>query len=125
MATILVVDDEPLIRLELAEALEDIGFDVLHADDGFDALKVARRLKPALVVTDFKMPVMNGIELAQAIHHHYKKSVPPIILRSAHEAAPKFAHCGLFAAVYDKSVPVAGLVNQVVDEVCRASRRIG
>jgi two-component system chemotaxis response regulator CheY len=60
--TILVVDDDPLIRRLIATTLEDIsGFDLVEAEDGVDALERARDRAPAIVFLDIDMPRMDGI----------------------------------------------------------------
>jgi CheY-like chemotaxis protein len=64
-ATILIVDDEPEVRMVVAEFLEDFGYRVLQAAGGAQALGRLRD-NPAvqLLITDIRMPEMSGIELA-------------------------------------------------------------
>ncbi len=64
---ILLVDDEQDIRDVLEVALIDAGHVVLTAENGQEAMKVFRHDRPAIVITDIKMPVMDGIELLQRI----------------------------------------------------------
>ena len=80
--TILVVDDERLIANTLGEILEGAGYAVTIAYDGWQALKLASRLKPDYLLTDVLMPQMNGVDLAIAItkvHSHTR-----ILLFSGH-----------------------------------------
>lgn len=56
----LVVDDEPLIRMMIAEFLEDAGFQVSQAADGAAGLDLYRREEPNVVILDLRMPVMDG-----------------------------------------------------------------
>jgi signal transduction histidine kinase len=65
--TILLVDDEEGIRKVLGISLQDAGYEVLTAASGEEALNMFRTQKPALVLTDIKMPGMDGIELLQKI----------------------------------------------------------
>jgi signal transduction histidine kinase len=67
--TILVVDDEPLVRMVAVEVLEELGYSVLEADDAPSALKVlASRSDIDLLVTDVGLPNgMNGRQLADAV----------------------------------------------------------
>jgi signal transduction histidine kinase len=67
--TILLVDDESDIREVLSLALTDIGFRVCEADNGSRALEIFRDVQPPIVLTDIKMPGMDGIELLQKIKH--------------------------------------------------------
>jgi CheY-like chemotaxis protein len=60
--TILVVDDDPLIRRLIATTLEDVsGFDLVEAGDGLEALERAHSEQPSIVFLDIDMPRMDGI----------------------------------------------------------------
>ena len=67
--TILLVDDESDIREVLSLPLCDLGYRVSEAETGNQALEIFRELQPAIVLTDIKMPGMDGIELLQKIKH--------------------------------------------------------
>ncbi len=64
---ILLVDDEEGIRKVLGISLADIGYTVLTAENGRQALRIFRDEAPPIVLTDIKMPVMDGIELLTTI----------------------------------------------------------
>jgi signal transduction histidine kinase len=64
---ILLVDDEKDIRDVLNLALNDMGYEVFEAEDGNEALRVFQDARPPIVLTDIKMPNMDGIELLQKI----------------------------------------------------------
>jgi len=64
---VLVVDDEPLVADTLAAILSHAGYTALVAYCGRRALELLRSVTPALVISDFAMPHMNGIELAMAV----------------------------------------------------------
>lgn len=66
---VLVVEDEPLIRLGLVSTLEDEGYEVIEASSASEAVEVLeRRAKIGFVITDVNMPgSMDGIELAQTV----------------------------------------------------------
>jgi signal transduction histidine kinase len=65
--TILLVDDEADIREILSLFLEDLGYTVIMAENGVEALKQFRMTLPPLVISDIKMPGMDGIELLRKI----------------------------------------------------------
>lgn len=67
--TILLVDDESDIREVLSLPLSDLGYRVSEAATGSQALEIFRAIQPAIVLTDIKMPGMDGIELLQKIKH--------------------------------------------------------
>ncbi len=64
---ILVADDETHIVQVLSLKFRNAGFEVFEAHDGEEALELARRVRPDVVVTDYQMPFMNGGELAEAL----------------------------------------------------------
>ncbi len=65
---VLIAEDEALIRLDLKEMLEEEGYDVVgEAGDGDSAVRLARELRPDLVMLDVKMPVLDGIAAAEQI----------------------------------------------------------
>jgi len=64
---IMIVDDEEDIREVLSITLTDMGYDVLEAENGEKALKLFRENRPMIVLTDIKMPGMDGVELLQKI----------------------------------------------------------
>lgn len=66
--TAIVVDDEPIIRLDLSQMLEDLGLVVVaSAADGFDAVELCRAHKPDVVLLDLNMPVFDGLSAAETI----------------------------------------------------------
>jgi CheY-like chemotaxis protein len=71
--TILIVDDEPMVRLVVGRLLEEWDFKVLEADNGRTALELMGDLKEALslVITDLVMPYMDGFEFARAFRPRY------------------------------------------------------
>ena len=66
---ILLVDDEPDIREVLNLSLSDLGYQVFEAENGDMALGIFKEVRPPLVLTDIKMPNMDGIELLQKVKH--------------------------------------------------------
>ncbi len=64
---LLLVDDEEGIRKILGISLQDRGYEVLTAKDGYEALEIFREYNPPVVLTDIKMPGMDGVELLEAI----------------------------------------------------------
>ena len=66
---LLLVDDEEGIRKVLGIALSDVGYTVFTAENGAEALDIFRKETPPIVLTDIKMPGMDGIELLQKIKH--------------------------------------------------------
>lgn len=113
MTTILVVDDEFLVADVVTFALEDEGFRVVRAGNGQKALDVAAREQPDLVITDYMMPVMNGLEFASTLRSRMGDAAPPIILMSGAQAHLARENGALFAAVFDKPFKVGDVVGAV------------
>lgn len=86
-ATILVVDDDPLITLSTVDMLEDLGHTVIEANSAQRALEILETGQAVdLLITDHVMPGMSGIELAAAVHE--KRPTLPVILASGYGDVP-------------------------------------
>jgi CheY-like chemotaxis protein len=79
---ILVVEDEKALSAALKDKLEEIGFEVLMAENGKEGLNASFNKKPSLILLDIIMPVMDGISMLRNIRHlgEWGKKVPIIIL---------------------------------------------
>ena len=85
MKRALVVDDEPLLRRQVAEIVSGYGFDeILEAENGVQAVEIATHQDVLLVVMDVGMPVMDGITAAEKIG---KIKALPIVLVTASTAS--------------------------------------
>ncbi|MGL5808783.1 MAG: ANTAR domain-containing response regulator [Nocardioides sp.] len=83
--TVVIAEDEALIRMDLAEMLADEGYQVVgQAGDGATAIELAERLRPDLVVLDVKMPVLDGIAAADRISG--QRWAPVVILTAFSQA---------------------------------------
>ena len=63
MATILIIDDEEIIRVLLRSALEEAGYEVTEAANGREGLELYRHRQMDLVITDIVMPELNGLDM--------------------------------------------------------------
>ena len=77
--TILVVDDDPGIRLAISDYLEMCGYSVITATDGQQALDMVESYRPHLMLTDIVMPRMNGYQLVRSIRQHPSLRLLPVI----------------------------------------------
>lgn len=79
--TVVIAEDEVLIRMDLAEMLSEEGYDVVgQAGDGAKAIELAEQLRPDLVILDVKMPVLDGIAAAEAIAG---QRIAPVVILTA------------------------------------------
>ena len=76
----LVVEDSISVRKELAHFMQDLGFAVITAKDGVEALNQTKKHLPSIVLTDLEMPRMNGIELSKHLRLNKETAFTPIIM---------------------------------------------
>ena len=87
METILIVDDEKNYPRILSAVLEEEGFETFCANSGYEALEILKNIDVDLVLTDMKMPKMDGIELLEKIKDKDKNI--PVIMMTAHGTVDK------------------------------------
>lgn len=80
---VLVVDDEIHIVQVIAIKLRNNGFEVLTAENGVQALEIAKTQKPDLVITDYQMPVMTGLEFIENLRQVADAAETPVIMLTA------------------------------------------
>jgi DNA-binding response OmpR family regulator len=98
MATVLVVDDEPIVREVVVRYLERAGHQTLEADDGDRARELLESGEPDLVVLDVMLPGMDGLELCRWIRS--RSELPVILLTARGEEADRIVGLELGADDY-------------------------
>jgi CheY-like chemotaxis protein len=88
---ILVVDDEENLRDVLVEVLKRDGHEVHSASDGIDGLRRAEESRYDLVITDLRMPGLEGPALYQAVRRRYPENPPRVIFMSANTGIEEYA----------------------------------
>lgn len=81
-ATLLIIDDDDVVRASIADYLEDSGFNVLQASNGMQGLQVFEECLPDLVICDLRMPRIDGLELIRRISQ-LESETPVIVLSGA------------------------------------------
>jgi CheY-like chemotaxis protein len=101
MATVLVVDDEPLIAMALEAALEDAGHEVATAANGRQGLeRLAGAPRPDVVLLDMMMPVMGGAAMRAAMTADPElRAIPVVVLSSLPEEAVRARVDGVAAVL--------------------------
>jgi PAS domain S-box-containing protein len=119
MATVLVVDDDMINRELLRALLSHHGHRALTAINGLDALEVARREHPDVVIADVLMPGMDGYELARRLRDEPTTNGTPIAFYTAHYAEHEVRSladaCGVQRVIQKPSKPAALL--EALDEL--------
>jgi len=82
-ATILIVEDDPAMLIALHDILSNAGYDVLTAANGKAALAEIEHKQPSLILSDISMPVMDGIQLFQAVRSKSVGVAIPFIFLTA------------------------------------------
>ena len=95
---VLVVDDAWSVRRSMQQLLEDAGYDVAVAADGFEALERLRAKIPAVVLTDLEMPNLNGLELTRRMQEIPQWADIPVVMITSRTSA-KHREEGLKAGV--------------------------
>jgi two-component system KDP operon response regulator KdpE len=116
---ILVVDDEPQITRVLKTTLSSCGYSIRTASDGDDALQVMKSWTPDLVMTDLRMPNMDGVELCRYLRA--KSGVPIIVLSVRNEERTKIEALDAGA---DDYVTKPFSVDELLARVRAALRRV-
>jgi two-component system response regulator ResD len=98
VASVLVVDDEPIVRDVVVRYLQREGYDTLEAGDGLHAQELLRKHEPSLVVLDLMLPGMDGLELCRWIRA--RSELPVIMLTARTEEADRIVGLELGADDY-------------------------
>ncbi|MCB1617004.1 MAG: SpoIIE family protein phosphatase [Pseudomonadales bacterium] len=83
MRKILLVDDDRIVRESIAAYLEDSGYAVIEAEDGYQALELFRHHRPELIICDLKMPRIDGLSLLRNIQEEEEVLPPTIVISGA------------------------------------------
>jgi len=99
--TVLVVEDEAMMRTKLAEELEDAGYAVVEASDGTEAVEMlALRPDVKIIISDVKMPgPIDGVELCRRVRSSYP-GIKVVLSSGEASAADSTAHDGFFLKPY-------------------------
>jgi len=115
--TIMVVEDYDDTRLVLRKALEQLGYSVLEASNGQEAVDIAGRELPDLILMDLDLPILDGIAATQRIRQHAGLERVPIVAVTAYPMS--YTHVKAFAKGCDEYMPkpidmteLANLVNR-------------
>src|SRR5512140_2002314 len=109
MKRILVVEDDELFRKSLYLFLTTLGYDVVAVEYPVQALKIVAEQMPDLIVTDYQLPEMTGVEMAKSIRNHGRHV--PVVLISGYlsEEVQADAHAAGIDAMLKKPAELANL----------------
>ncbi len=84
---VLIVDDEIHIVHVVAIKLRHNGYEVISAENGAEAFELACVEKPDIIITDFQMPIMSGLELIDKLRHNESTKDIPVVMLTARNFA--------------------------------------
>jgi CheY-like chemotaxis protein len=90
MPRVLIVDDDPDMRLAISSVLKSRAYQVIEASDGFEALKKLKEEKPDIMLLDLLMPGMDGFAVVRELENCRKKGypdIPVLVISSVREEA--------------------------------------
>jgi len=102
--TILLADDETHILNVVSIKLQNAGYEVITAEDGQEAYELARQRQPDLIITDYQMPLLSGVELCSKLRREPGTCDIPAIMLTAR---------GFVISENDKT---SGNIKQVIDK---------
>jgi two-component system, cell cycle response regulator DivK len=118
--TVLVVDDDAVVRRILAELVASRGYEVVEATDGDDAWMQLKHTRIAVVISDLQMPRCDGYELCRRIRAEPAlRHVRVVIVTGCHEP-PDRQHLNCDALLH-KPIAVEALLNEIADSLHRRS----
>ncbi len=88
-STIMTVDDSPSMRMLLKAALTDLGYKVLEAEDGIEALERLGGVEPDLLITDINMPRLDGFGLIEKVREQDRHRNLPILVLTTESSDEK------------------------------------
>ena len=107
MRRVVVVDDEPITRMDICEILREGGYDVVgEAADGFDAIEQCKKNSPDFVMMDVKMPILDGLKASKIIIN--EKLARGIVLLTAYSSKEFIEDA--------KNIGVLGYIVKPIDE---------
>lgn len=89
MIKVLVADDDDSVRLLCRTVLETEGFEVLEAEDAFTAVSHAREQQPDLILLDWMMPGVDGMDALRSLKSHPATRDIPVIMLTALDGLPE------------------------------------
>lgn len=116
-----MVDDQPLVLTAIARVLEEQGHDVVTAVNGEEALRTAEDKRPDLIITDIRMPVMDGWGLVRQLRSRAEFTLTPVIILTDHDTSD--SRMQGFRLGADDFVPKSIIVQELEVRIDRALAR--
>ena len=122
---ILIVDDEAHILQVLSLKLRNAGYEVLAAGDGEEGLELAQKELPDLIITDYQMPFMTGLEMCRVLASNKATEEIPVFFLTArgHSLSDEDISIGNIRHVVHKPFSPRALLERVKSQLCGSNAR--
>ncbi len=122
---ILIVDDEAHILQVLSLKLRNAGYEVLSAGDGEEGLELALKEVPDLIITDYQMPFMTGLEMCRVLAtNEATKNIPVFFLTArGHSLSDEDISTGNIRHVVHKPFSPRAVLELVKSQLCGSNAR--
>lgn len=119
--TVLICDNEDVLRLLVVATLNDGGYELVEARNGDEALELARKVHPQLIVLDMMMPGRTGLEVLLELRQEPEFANTPVVMltartQEADRAAAEAAGADRFLSKPFSPLELAALVEELLDE---------
>ncbi|KHE94046.1 MAG: response regulator [Candidatus Scalindua rubra] len=111
---ILVVDDEKHIRTLIKKVFESEGFGIVEAKNGFEAIAMAKKFRPDIIILDILMPDINGLDVVAVLKNDKNTNTIPIIINSIEDMKPEHSEIDI-AGYFTKPVDMDELIRTTKD----------
>jgi CheY-like chemotaxis protein len=113
---ILIADDDAELLELIGSALSEKGYRTETASNGEEALQLAAKTEPDLVLLDMRMPIMDGWTFARIFHERYGRRIPIVVITAAEDSSLRAAEVGANDAL-GKPFELARLYEVVEDTI--------
>ena len=118
--SILIVDDNDMLLELLANGFEMFGFNVWKADNGLDAWNLFKSEKVDIVLTDIRMPYLNGLELSRLIRNVSPKTTIALITGGDGDVAAKLVKDGTADCFFTKPFDLKNVCKTLITQAQKA-----
>jgi DNA-binding response OmpR family regulator len=122
MKKILVIDDDTSTNESISTYLKEIGYEVFSASNGLEGLDIIKKMKPNLIITDIRMPKLNGLELCYVLRG-LDYNIPVIFISSFESEDYKNGEFNVYAFI-SKPINIFQL-NEYINDAFIGNQNLG
>lgn len=126
MSTLLLAIEETHVSSRLMSTFKDAGFAVISVCDGFEAYRTARAVRPDIIVADYRLSRLGGLELCTKLHNdRATQNTPVILLTASGFGAPSDVHLPNIKRVLTKPVKPHAMLSLIRSILRRVAIPVG